>query len=185
MWLGRGGEIPPDSDIRIAPLPVGKAGLPPDEVFALGLFISANTQQAQACWEWIKFLSGDATMMYGYTMLIGNMPARRSIAQSEAFLKQFPLVRAGMLDAFDAALAVPVRTTVTGSANAIYSLSHDSYWLFQALSNTLEKGANLEQELATAQRFATAFAECMNRAGAKAAQCAKEVDPDYKGYNVN
>jgi ABC-type glycerol-3-phosphate transport system substrate-binding protein len=185
MWLGRGGEIPPDSDIRIAPLPVGKAGLPPDEVFALGLFISANTQQAQACWEWIKFLSGDATMMYGYTMLIGNMPARRSIAQSEAFLKQFPLGRAGMLDAFDAALAVPVRTTVASSANAIYSLSHDSYWLFQALSNTLEKGANLEQELATAQRFATAFAECMNRAGAKAAQCAKEVDPDYKGYNVN
>jgi|YNPMSStandDraft_1061717.scaffolds.fasta_scaffold00581_3 multiple sugar transport system substrate-binding protein len=165
-------------DIRIAPLPVGKAGLPPNEVFVRGLFISAKTQQAQACWEWIKFLSGDVTVMYG------DMPARRSIAQSDAFLKQVPPERARMFEAFRAALAVPVRTTVTSSANAIYSPSHDSYWLFQALSNTLEKGANLEQELATAQRFATAFAECMNRDGAKAARCAKQVDPDYKGYNV-
>ncbi|MBO9341837.1 MAG: extracellular solute-binding protein [Roseiflexus sp.] len=198
MWLGygetfenavlipvEGGPVPTaaplspvERDIRIAPLPVGKVGLPPSEVFARGLFISAKTQQAQACWEWIKFLSGDVTVMYG------DMPARRSIAQSDAFLKQVPPERARMFEAFRAALAVPVRTTVTSSANAIYSPSHDSYWLFQALSNTLEKGANLEQELATAQRFATAFAECMNRDGAKAARCAKQVDPDYKGYNV-
>jgi ABC-type glycerol-3-phosphate transport system substrate-binding protein len=157
---------------------VGKVGLPPSEVFARGLFISAKTQQAQACWEWIKFLSGDVTVMYG------DMPARRSIAQSEAFLKQVPPERAAMFEAFRAAMAVPVRTTVTSSANAIYSPNSDPYWLFQALSNTLEKGANLEQELATAQRFATAFAECMNRDGAKAAQCAKQVDPDYNGYNV-
>jgi len=198
MWLGYGetfenvvfmpaeGGPPPTAaplspvarDIRIAPLPVGKAGLPPDEVFARGLFISAKTQQAQACWEWIKFLSGDVPVMYG------DMPARRSIAQSDAFLKQVPPERAAMFEAFRAALAVPVRTTVTSSANAIYSPNSDPYWLFQALSNTLEKGANLERELATAQRFATAFAKCMNRAGAKAARCAKEVDPDYKGYNV-
>jgi hypothetical protein len=25
----------------------------------------------------------------------------------------------------------------------------------------------------------------MNRDGAKAAQCAKEVDPDYNGYNID
>lgn len=169
---------PVERDIRIAPLPVGKTGAPLNEMSARGLFISATTRQAQACWEWIKFLSSDTTVMYG------DMPARRSIAQSEEFLNQVPPERAAMFEAFRAALAVPVRTTVTSSANAIYSPYSDPYWLFQALSNTLEKGANLEEELATAQRFATAFAECMNREGAKAAQCAKEGDPDYNGFNV-
>ncbi len=167
---------PVERDIRAAPLPVGGAGVPSSELFIRGLFISARAQQPQACWEWIKFLSSDTSLMYG------DMPARRSVAQSEAFLKQIPPERAAQFEAIRATLALPSQNI--SDANIIYSQHTDPYWFFKALSAVVEKGANLEKELAEAQRFATAFAECMNRANARLAACAKEADPDYKGYNV-
>lgn len=165
-----------ERDIRAAPLPVGAAGVPSSELFVRGVFISARAQQPQACWEWIKFLSSDASLMYG------DMPARRSVAQSEAFLKQIPPERVAQFQAVRETLAIPAQGA--GDASVIYGQYTDPYWFFKALSNVVEKGANLEKELAEAQRFATAFAECMNRANARAPACAKEVDPDYKGYNV-
>lgn len=167
---------PVERDIRAAPLPVGGAGVPSSELFLRGLFISARTQQPQACWEWIKFLSGDTSLTYG------DMPARRSVAQSEAFIKQLPPERVAQFEAMRATLAMPSQNA--GDANVIYSQYTDPYWFFKALSAVVEKGASLEKELAEAQRFATAFAECMNREDARAPACAKEVDPDYKGYNV-
>ncbi|MCS6939277.1 MAG: extracellular solute-binding protein, partial [Roseiflexus sp.] len=167
---------PVERDIRAAPLPVGGAGVPPSELFIRGLFISAQTKQPQACWEWIKFLSSDTSLMYG------DMPARRSVAQSEEFLKQIPPERAAQFEAIRATLAIPSQNVRDQSA--IYSQYSDPYWFFKALSAVVEKGANLEKELAEAQRLATAFAECMNRPNAQAPACAKEVDPDYKGYNV-
>ncbi|MCS6840163.1 MAG: extracellular solute-binding protein [Roseiflexus sp.] len=167
---------PVERDIRAAPLPVGAAGVPPSELFLRGLFISARAQQPQACWEWIKFLSSDTSLMYS------DMPARRSIAQSETFLKQIPPERAAQFEAIRATLAIPSQNV--NDQNAFYGQYSDPYWFFKALSAVVEKGANLEKELAEAQRFATAFAECMNRANARAPACAKEVDPDYKGFNV-
>lgn len=168
---------PVERDIRAAPLPVGGAGLPSSEVFLRGLFISARAQQPQACWEWIKFLSGDSSLMYG------DMPARRSVAQSEAFLSQVPPERRAQFEAMRATLAIPSQNV--GDANTIYSQYSDPYWFFKTLSAVVEQGADLEKELAEAQRFATAFAECMDRENARAPACAKEVDPDYKGYNVD
>jgi multiple sugar transport system substrate-binding protein len=167
---------PVERDIRVAPLPVGGAGVPPGELYLRGLFISARAQQPQACWEWIKFLSSDTSLMYG------DMPARRSVAQSEAFLKQIPPERVAQFEAIRETLAIPSQNA--SDANVIYNQYTDPYWFFKALSAVVEKGANLEKELAEAQRFATAFAECMNRENARAPACAKEVDPDYKGYNV-
>jgi len=167
---------PVERDIRAAPLPVGGAGVPSSELFLRGMFISARAKQPQACWEWIKFLSSDTSLMYG------DMPARRSIAQSEAFIKQIPPERIAQFEAIRATLAMPSRNV--SDQSAFYSQYSDPYWFFKALSAVVEKGASLEKELAEAQRFATAFAECMNRANARAPTCAKEVDPDYKGYNV-
>ncbi len=167
---------PVERDIRVAPMPVGGAGVPQSEIRMRGMFISAQTKQPQACWEWIKFLSGDTSLTDS------DMPARRSVAQSEAFLKQLPPEQIAQFEAVRATLAYPAQTT--GDAGAFYSRYIDPYWFFKALSAVVEKGASLETELAEAQRFTTAFAECMNRPEARAAICAKEVDPDYDGYNV-
>jgi len=44
----------------------------------IGYGISAQTEQAQACWEWLKFLSEQVSIMQG-------VPTRRSMAESEAY----------------------------------------------------------------------------------------------------
>ncbi|MDW8212452.1 MAG: extracellular solute-binding protein [Roseiflexaceae bacterium] len=167
---------PVERNIRAAPLPVGGAGVPSSELFLRGLFISTRAQQPQACWEWMKFLSSDTSLMYS------EMPARRSIAQSEAFLKQIPPERVGQFEAMQATLAVPSQNAIDTSS--IYSPNSDPYWLFKALSAALEKGANLEKELAEAQRLTTAYIECLNQPDGKPATCATQVDPEYRGFNV-
>ena len=69
-------------DVALAPIPVGKDGLRPGDIQLNGFHISKTAQSPQACWELIKFLSNDISFSYG------SLPARKSLAQSEAFLAQ-------------------------------------------------------------------------------------------------
>lgn len=160
-------------EVGIAPLPVGGAGLRYGDFYLRGFYISARTQYPQACWEWLKFLSTDATQLYG------DLPARQSLLQAPAFTDQAPP------EALDLAriYAEPLqRAAASGSAvNALQSGAVDSYWFFKALNETLEQGVDLGQALAEAQATTTAFIECV-AAGGSSPACARQVDPNYAGY---
>lgn len=193
MWLDYGitymGEMPVESigpaptapaqptNNAAAPLPVGGAGVGASDMFVRGLLISAGTQQQQACWEWLKYLSADVSLMYG------DMPARRSVAESPTFLDLQPPERVPVLEAMAETLKYAGETSVDN--NVMYAQNMDPYWLFKAISEAAEKGADLDQGLVEAQRLATAFAECMAEDGAVAATCAKQVDPTYRGFNTD
>jgi ABC-type glycerol-3-phosphate transport system substrate-binding protein len=85
MWIGwyneRGGLVWPVE----WPMRWGMVPLPRDEAFFTGgmvegYFISADTQRAAACWEWISFLSRQVPP--------SALPARRSLAESEVYEAQ-------------------------------------------------------------------------------------------------
>lgn len=173
---GPGGQPQVNFEVGVSPLPLGRAGLRGEDVYPRGFFISAQTQQPQACWEWLKFLSTDLSQLYG------EIPARLSVQQSEAFAQQSPPEVLALVELY----AEPLQRAVSqseSSGNAITSGSVESYWLLRALSRALEDDADLQQELREAQRFTTLFMECVAQ-GSERPACAKEADPTYDGWLV-
>jgi ABC-type glycerol-3-phosphate transport system substrate-binding protein len=89
-WLGFGldsghygpGERPFRLGVAV-PL-MGSGDLQSGDFYTSGLFISADAAQPESCWQWLKYLSADAT---GFT---DRFPARTSLAASKAFLDQAP-----------------------------------------------------------------------------------------------
>ena len=81
---------PEDITIGIAPLPIGT--IKGTDFQTEGFFINSNTPQAEACWNWINFLSTQPE-------LVTSMPARHSILESTEFATQ---VGTGELEAYQA-----------------------------------------------------------------------------------
>lgn len=88
MWSDQGFQNYPEISLEelnlgIVSLPVKPDGMAVASSQATGYFISSNTTQRQACWEWVKFLSGQPKIgNYGNTI-----PSRRSIAESAAYIQ--------------------------------------------------------------------------------------------------
>lgn len=160
-------------EVGVAPLPVGDGGLSKGDFFVRGYHISAGTQNAQACWTWLKFLSTDTSLIYG------DLPARISVAESDAFTSSAGPERVEIYKLYADVLKKPVQGGE--DINALYTM--DSYWFFKALSATLEENADLATELEAAQKTTTTFQECV-AGGGKPWDCALEADPEYQGYNV-
>ena len=81
MWtdftgLDRSSVWPMDAEVGMAPLPVGVERVA--DFLYEGLFISVDTPHPEACWEWLKFVSGQVEPVRG-------LPARRSLLDSLAF----------------------------------------------------------------------------------------------------
>jgi multiple sugar transport system substrate-binding protein len=153
----------------IAP-PPGAARAAPGSIEASGLYISATAQQPDACWQWLKFLSQDVTA------LAGNFPARRSLAESDAFLKQAPLGAAEVYAAYKPALdRVPEEPQASEARAQV-----DLFWFFRAADRALA-GKDLERELADAQALTGRYLNCVQSGGAPA-ECAKQVDSTYEGF---
>jgi hypothetical protein len=55
--------------------------------------------------------------------------------------------------------------------------------VYKALNEALDKKTPLDRGLADAQKFATAWAECVDKNPNKSPSCARHVDPNYKGFN--
>jgi ABC-type glycerol-3-phosphate transport system substrate-binding protein len=161
-------------EVGVAPLPVGTAGLRTGDIFARGMHISAGTQNAQACWEWLKYMSTDISTVYA------DYPARISVAQGEAFSSQAGPDRMEVYQIYSEVLKRP--SAPGDDPYVLYGGQLDVYWLFKAIMDTVEKDADLAQGLDEAQRFTTAFAECV-AAGETAPVCAAKVDPEYQGFN--
>jgi hypothetical protein len=176
---GPGGPQKPPFEEGVAPLPIGAAGLRSGDFYGRGFHISAHSQQAQACWEWLKFLTADASP----NLLQGGIPARVSVAQSEAFTKQ---AQPGQIDLYKAyADAFKRESQPSDDPNVLYGRM-DLYWFYKAVSETLEKGADLGKGMAEARKTTDAFMECLVKSGnpGKPATCATQVDPSYQGYNT-
>jgi ABC-type glycerol-3-phosphate transport system substrate-binding protein len=158
----------------MAPLPVGAKGVTSD-VYVSAYYISAQSEQPQACMRVIDYMSKRSS-----TFSYGSIPARTSDATSPVFEQQNAYV-IPLRDAMQEMLQQPAN--FTGDTYAHYSF--ESYWLFQALDNTLSKKADVTAELTSAERLTNAYQACvatMATSGKTNAQCAKEVDPTYKGY---
>jgi ABC-type glycerol-3-phosphate transport system substrate-binding protein len=174
FFIGPGNQ--PKYTRAIAAPPLGKGPLSPEDFRATGLFISSKTQQGQACWQWLKYMSGSASEMAGQ----GTFPARRSVAESDAFLKDAANGTAEVYQAYRTALE---RTSDSASArDPFYQSKIDYFWFFRAVDRALQ-GKDLERELADAQRLSEQFLGCVD-GGVKPSACALQVDPSYEGWSI-
>jgi ABC-type glycerol-3-phosphate transport system substrate-binding protein len=186
MWFDFGygmfsypADIPPDArppqefEVAIAPLPIGNAGLSGNDLHISGMFhISAQTENPQACWEWFKFLADDPTLVQWV------IPARLSLARSEAYLAQAQPRAAELVETYADLLETPGSVASIGGAQQGHI---EMYWLFEAIMQTVEEGADLEAALVEAQETTSAFLDCVANNDDRP-ECARSVDPDYEGY---
>jgi ABC-type glycerol-3-phosphate transport system substrate-binding protein len=172
QMFGMGGQDAPNTGVAAPPgLETVRAG---DVNPETSLYISAGTEQVQACWRWIEHLSADATQVqYGF-------PARISAAESEGFAARAP---AGAAEVYRVYREAMERTPAGDGAigrGVLEGLRLEHYWLYRAADNALQ-GGNLERELAEAQRLAEEHLAC-TQGGGGPGECAIQVDPDYNGY---
>lgn len=162
-------------ELGASALPVGTGGLRSGDITARGLHISASSQNPQACWELLKYLSTDISSVYG------DFPARISVATGEAYAAQASPEQRELYQTYAEVLRRPL--TPGDDQYVLYNQQIDTYWLFKAIMDTVEDKADLTAALDEAQRFTTAYAECV-AGGETPPTCAAKVDPDYRGFNV-
>jgi ABC-type glycerol-3-phosphate transport system substrate-binding protein len=182
MWTGATDSIilyglRRDPNVGAVPLPARADGEGAGSYLgASGYFISADTQSREACWQWITFLNNQPGTVLG-------LPARRSLAESDAFRAQ---VGADRADAYLAAIGDAEQP----SAFQIFSqeewLGNALLWLGQAYGRIVEGDASVEDALAEAQMQAEEYRACLitkdDFSGDAAEACAKEVDPTLPDF---
>jgi multiple sugar transport system substrate-binding protein len=143
---------------------------------ATGYFISAGAENRQACWQWITFLSGEPGAVQG-------LPARRSVAESEAYRQQVGAERA---DAYLASVANVDRPSSFQTFSDEEWLGTSIFWLGQAYGRVVEGELSVEDALAAAQQLADDYRACVVAADdfseETANACAQEVDPTLPAF---
>ncbi|MCG8348006.1 MAG: extracellular solute-binding protein, partial [Chloroflexales bacterium] len=171
MWLDWWVYVPEAEGVTLAaaPLPLAKRGFSAAEVRTEALYISAHTQQAERCWEWITFVAATVphTSMY--------IPARTAIAQGEAFRQQAAPETLALFQVYADALAQEPVPSVWARVDSM-----DWYWFYAALTAVVADGADLSSALGEAQQKTSAFMACLPEQ-AEALTCALRVDPNYQG----
>ena len=161
-------------DVGLAPIPLGQEGLRPGDIHANGFHISKTAQNPQACWELIKFLSGQVNLTYG------SLPARKTLAQSEEYKVQASPDHLEMLQIYQAILQRPI---VSGSSDTPDLYYMDLYWLNKAIMEAAKDKTPLQRGLEQAQQMTTNFQTCVAQGG-QPPTCARQADPDYQGFNT-
>jgi multiple sugar transport system substrate-binding protein len=158
----------PEFPIAMAPPPLSQATFDTDDISTSGMYISANADKQQSCWEWIKYL--------GTTTIPGasNIPARRSAANSETINQAQPGM-AAVYEAYAAALDRAGQLAPGGNSPGTPPIEY--YWLYRAIDQALQ-GKDLEQELSQAQALTESYAACV-RAGDQRDACTQQADPNY------
>jgi len=175
-WFVR--ETLPAFRVGLAPFPrLPVAGVPNLPYYTQrveqGFFISQNSPNQAACWDWYRFLSERSDVFPG-------VPARRSIANSPAWEATVGQENARML-----------RIALEGSLEretGIYDQTNGPLfqWQFVAARDFLD-GADLQTVLAAAQQKADAYIACIapvvaSRTGdeplyPEISACVRQVDP--------
>jgi len=163
----------------VAPLPAGIEGASGGGT-AIGYFISAQTEARQACWQWITFLTGQPSST-------GEaLPARRSVAESDAYRQRVGAERATVYQA-----------SVAGAEGASDIFAGESWmgtagvlWLGRAYDQVANGEASVEEALNAAQKMADDYRACVVVKDAVSDQdewqaCLLEVDPSIPAFLFN
>jgi ABC-type glycerol-3-phosphate transport system substrate-binding protein len=135
-----------------------------------GYYISSATAHRQACWSWITFLSGQAGAARG-------LPARRSVAESDAYRRLAGDERAG---AYLASLEGETGSVLVVTGEPWLNVAFR--WLYRAYGQVLAGESSAEQALQEAQRLADDYRACVAGRDASTEHgaweaCLVETDP--------
>ncbi|MDY7078418.1 MAG: extracellular solute-binding protein [Chloroflexota bacterium] len=135
----------------------------------MAYYIAADTPHAEACWQWLKFISGH--------VVESSLPLRRSLVVSNTFRE---LEGEQVQTAYLATFAYEDAHTFHDLQGLPYS-GRAYVWLEKALGEILWHGADAQAALSQAQRKAEAYLDCLrqrpdseNEASAEA--CFQQVD---------
>ncbi|MDY6876225.1 MAG: extracellular solute-binding protein [Chloroflexota bacterium] len=160
-------------NVGVVPLPAGPDGTGGGGYLtASGYFISAQTENRRACWQWITFLTAQPTAVQG-------LPARRSLAESDEYRQQVGAERAA------AYLASVAGSEQPSTFQFFYEeewLGGSFFWFGQAYGRVLEGEASVEEALDAAQEMADDYRACIIAHDAfsdreQSRACLREADP--------
>ena len=139
-----------DFDFHPAPPPKPNRclGLPSSSLY----YIAIHTPHAQACWQWLWFLSDYIPGR--------SLPPRRSLLTSDAFREQVGAdAQAVYLEALECEDWIGFR-----GLGSLPPYSGQAYiWLEQALGEILWQGADAQATLSEAQQKAEAYLDCLRQ----------------------
>ena len=159
-------------NIGAAPPPYRADGTTPGSVLtSSGYFISSQTENRQACWQWISFLTGQPAAVQG-------LPARQSVATSDEYRQK---VGASRADAYLATMGDSEQPSAFQLLTDEAWLGGAIYWYGQAFGQVIEGKASVEDALDAAQQMADDYRACVI-AGDDFSQaawqaCVQETDP--------
>jgi ABC-type glycerol-3-phosphate transport system substrate-binding protein len=158
--------------VGVAPMPAGAGRSAGAYTSVSGYFISAHTEARQACWEWITYLTEQPEGIWA-------VPARRSVAESEAYCQQVGAEQAAAFQASVAGVDGPLGSQFGDHPWLILS----TIWLFRAHNQVVEGKTNVEEALDAAQRTFDDFRACLIAQDAFSDQeqwlaCLAETDPE-------
>jgi ABC-type glycerol-3-phosphate transport system substrate-binding protein len=163
----------------VVPLPAGTAGASGGGT-TNGYFISSQTEARQACWQWITFLTEQSDLTPG-------LPARRSVAESDAYRQRIGAERA-------AAYQASVDGLVKSSQFDIFAgeswLGGGILWLGRAYDQAVNEDVSVEEALDAVQQLADDYRACVIANGDFSDQeawqdCMLEVDPSLPAFLFN
>ena len=163
--------FPEDFQLGVAPLPLQLGGGGYRQIWFSGYWVSAEAAHPEACWEWLVFLTGHPGVDEG-------LPARRSVAESEAFRQQV-----GKELATAHLFAIAHQDSDAPSLGDSTRQWVDMYWFYAAYDRIIA-GEDAETALAWAQEMTEAHLACVISRKDQEGQdvyhtCATEVDQDY------
>lgn len=176
MWdISESWELRGDPEglrVGVAPVPAGGGRSAGTFTSVSGYFISAHTEARQACWEWITYLTEQPEAIW-------TVPARRSVAESEAYRQQVGAEQAAAFQASVAGVDGPVGFQFGDQPWLMLAI----LWLFRAHGQVVEGEASVEETLDAAQRAFDDFRACLIAHDAFSDQeqwlaCLAETDPD-------
>ncbi|MCB0037303.1 MAG: extracellular solute-binding protein, partial [Anaerolineales bacterium] len=190
MWTGEGFIVQygPDGQpldaqdnahIGYVPYPQGPSGGSGFDN-ASGYFISAETQSRQACWAWIKHLTGES----GATPYV--VPARISTASSPETAQRIGAEKAAVL------VASLEQSTQGSMMNQLYTqaswLGPATFWFQKAYDSVVAGDETVEDALTAAQSKADEYRQCIidndyfGNDYMQWEECLKQVDPEFGNY---
>jgi ABC-type glycerol-3-phosphate transport system substrate-binding protein len=164
----------PTMNIGAVSLPIGPGSTQGGNyISSNGYYISADTPAKQACWKWISYLTGATEVKQG-------LPARKSVAESEAYRQKVGDERAA---AYQASLGESGTSSVYEFFSGKNSwLSYSIFWLAKAYGQVVDGSAPADKALTDAQKLSDDYRACVvqNKAESDVKQqrkCLKQVDP--------
>jgi ABC-type glycerol-3-phosphate transport system substrate-binding protein len=145
-----------------------------------GQFISSQSKNQQACWDWMKYLSGQPNAF-------PDIPARQSVVRSKAYAAS---IGDDMAKIYDAAQSSSNRSQLGLNTLPIRS------WVWQALLRVFE-GEDAQMVLSETQAQVEQYTDCLSRNNllemdittitvnnkpqrSLIGQCARQIDPGYQ-----